>query len=205
MSQSLSKTFAELERDLIPEGGPRISTMRNYRFCIVVYPPEKEFALRREVQKLGENLEQSGWVVKTISLQQLLFARLRRLEGGIEWLIEREKAVSARNPQRGLTVLEQKLTRELEGPEGIAMDVVREIGEFVAAHPDKADRTVALIGRAGALYPFFRNSALLKHIDGHTHHVPVVLLYPGVREGATGLSFMGQYRPDTDYRPRIYG
>ena len=42
-------------------------------------------------------------------------------------------------------------------------------------------------------------------IDGHTHHVPVVLLYPGVREGATGLSFMGQYRPDTDYRPRIYG
>jgi hypothetical protein len=98
MSQSLSKTFAELERDLIPDGGPRISTMRNYRFCIVVYPPEKEFSLRREVQKLNDNLEQAGWVVKTISLQQLLFARLRRLEGGIEWLIDREKAVSGPQP-----------------------------------------------------------------------------------------------------------
>jgi len=202
---SLSKTFADLERDLIHEDGPRISTMRNYRFCIVVYPPEKEFSLRREVQKLSSNLATGGWVVKTISLHQLLFERLRRLEGGIEYLIEREKAVSARSPQRGLTMLEQKLTRELEGPEGIAKDVVREIQEFVAAHPDQAERTVVLIGRAGALYPFFRNSALLKHIDGHTQNVPVVLLYPGERVGDTGLSFMGQYRPDTDYRPRIYG
>jgi hypothetical protein len=202
---SLSTTFAELQRDLIHEDGPRISTMRNYRFCIVVYPPEKEFALRSEVQKLGTNLEQNGWVVKSISLHQLLFERLRRLDGGIEALAEFEKKVAARNPQRGLNLLEQKLTRELEGPEGIASDVIREIQNFVAAHPDKAERTVVLIGRAGALYPFFRNSALLKHIDGHTKNVPVVLLYPGVRVGDTGLSFMGQYSPDTDYRPRIYG
>lgn len=202
---SLSSTFAELQRDLIHEDGPRISTMRNYRFCIVVYPPEKEFALRREVQKLGVNLEHGGWVVKTISLHQLLFERLRRLEGGIEWLIEREKSVARRNPQRGLNTLEQKLTHELEGPDGIAADVAREIQSFTAANPDKAERTVVLIGRAGALYPFFRNSALLKHIDGRTNNVPVVLLYPGVRVSDTGLSFMGQYQPDTDYRPRIYG
>ncbi len=202
---SLSNTFAELERDLIHEDGPRISTMRNYRFCIVVYPPDREFALRGQVQKLSFNLEQAGWVVKTISLQQLLFKRLRQLEGGIEWLVQREKDVAARNPQRGLNTLAQKLTRELEGPEGIAKDVVREIHEFVDANPDKAERTVVLIGRAGALYPFFRNSALLKHIDGHTRNVPVVLLYPGERVGETGLKFMGVFKPDTDYRPRIYG
>jgi hypothetical protein len=205
MSQSLSKTFAELERDLIPEGGPRISTMRNYRFCIVVYPPEKEFALRREVQKLGENLEQ-----KRLGGQDHLPAaapvRAAAPARGRHRVADRAREGRlGPQPAARADVLEQKLTRELEGPEGIAMDVAREIGEFVTAHPDKAERTVALIGRAGALYPFFRNSALLKHIDGHTHHVPVVLLYPGVREGATGLSFMGQYRPDTDYRPRIYG
>ncbi|HLT39459.1 MAG TPA: BREX protein BrxB domain-containing protein [Enhygromyxa sp.] len=202
---SLSDTFAELERDLIHEDGPRISTMRNYRFCIVVYPPEKEFALRREVQRLGVNLEEAGWVVKTISLQQLLLDRLRRVEGGIEWLINHEKKIAARHPERGLNALEQKITHEIEGPDGIAKDVIREIHQFVAQNPDKAERTVVLIGRAGALYPFYRNSALLKHIDGHTKHVPVVLLYPGVRIGDTALSFMGQYKPDKDYRPRIYG
>ena len=66
------------------------------------------------------------------------------------------------------------------------------------------DRTLALIGRAGALYPFFRSSALLRHLDGGTRNVPVVLLYPGERRGPTGLSFMGILDPDNDYRPRIY-
>ena len=63
---------------------------------------------------------------------------------------------------------------------------------------------VAFIGRAGALYPFFRSSALLRDLDGKTKHVPVVLLYPGTRLGPTGLSFMGVLNPDSDYRPRIY-
>jgi hypothetical protein len=63
---------------------------------------------------------------------------------------------------------------------------------------------LALIGRAGALYPFFRSSALLRHLDGKTRNVPVVLLYPGERRGSTGLSYMGMLNPDNDYRPRIY-
>ena len=49
-----------------------------------------------------------------------------------------------------------------------------------------------------------RTSALLKHLDGRTRNVPVVLLYPGERRGDTGLSFMGIINPDSDYRPRIY-
>jgi hypothetical protein len=66
------------------------------------------------------------------------------------------------------------------------------------------DRTLVLVGRSGALYPFFRTSALLKHIDGKTRNIPVVLLYPGERRDVTELSFMGELQPDRDYRPRIY-
>jgi hypothetical protein len=124
---SPSSTFADLQRDLIHEDGPRISTMRNYRFCIVVYPPDSEFALRHEVQKLGSALEHSGWVVK-IELQQLLFARLRALEGELEHLIAREKAVSTRDPERGLNLLEQKLTRELEAKSSDELIVPLDLG-----------------------------------------------------------------------------
>jgi len=36
-----------LRGDLIdPKDGPRISTMRNYRFAIVQYSPEHEYAMR---------------------------------------------------------------------------------------------------------------------------------------------------------------
>lgn len=57
---------------------------------------------------------------------------------------------------------------------------------------------VALIGRAGALYPFLSSSALLRY------DIPVVLLYPGKRTGPTSLSYMGVLPPNPDYRPRIY-
>lgn len=39
----LQEAFAALRGDLIQEDGPRISTMRNYRFAIVQYDPSDEF------------------------------------------------------------------------------------------------------------------------------------------------------------------
>lgn len=206
MSRSLAATFDALAADLVHEDGPRISTMRNYRFCIAVYPPAKEFELRRHVHRLTLDLKEHGWVVKSISLQALLLDRLRRHgEDYVARLVSREKAVAARDPQRGLNLVTQKLMAEIEGPDGLAADVAREIRQFVEDNPDQAERTVAILGRVGALYPFLRSSALLKHIDGRTGRVPVVLLYPGERQGESGLSFMGRGNADSDYRPRIYG
>ena len=83
--------------------------------------------------------------------------------------------------------------------------MARLIAEFCRAEPRGADRTLVLIGRAGALYPFFRSSALLKHIDGKTRNIPVVLLYPGERTGHDRRSpSWASSIADRDYRPRIY-
>ncbi len=194
-----------LRDDLIHEGGPRISTMRNYRFAIVPYDPREEFELRAQVQRLSHELQAAGWVVLSISLQRLLLDRVRGMgEDHIRWITECERDFAQPEPQRGLHFLEEELAPLIEGPDGLAADCARIIHDHVQAHPDRADRTVVLIGRAGALYPFFRSSALLRHLDGHTENLPVVLLYPGHRSGPTGLSFRGMFVPDNDYRPRIY-
>ena len=201
----LQEAFAGLRNDLIHEDGPQISTMKNYRFAILPYDPEDEFRLRGEVRKLSTELVASGWVVLSISLHKLLLDRVRAQ--GSEWMdrvIQMEKRTYEANPERGLNYLQTRLAPLIEGPEGIAADCGRVIREYIDTHPDRAERTLALIGRASALYPFFRSSALLKHLAGHTGKVPVVLLYPGHRRGLTGLSFMGMLNPDHDYRPRIY-
>lgn len=203
---TLDETFDALRNDLIHEDGPRISTMRNYRYCIVVYRPKDEFAVRGRVSELTHRLTAVGWEVKTISLQTLLLERLHAHGPEVvARLIAREKAAFSRNPKRALGVLSQRLAPELEGPQGLAADVVAKIEEFTTEHPDKVERTLVLLGHAGSLYPFFSASALLKHIDGRTHNVPVVLLYPGTREHDNSLSFMGRVPAHTDYRPRIYG
>ena len=201
----LQESFSALRRDLIQEDGPRISTMRNYRFAIVQYDPRDEFDLRAEVRKLSTELIANGWVVFSINLQKLLLDRVR--SQGEDWVsrvIEMERRTAEIAPARGLNYIKSKLTPLIEGPDGIAAECSRVICEYADRNPDHVDRMLALIGRAGAIYPFFRTSALLRHLDGRTRNVPVVLLYPGERRGATGLSFMGVLNPDSDYRPRIY-
>jgi Domain of unknown function (DUF1788) len=163
------------------------------------------FDLRAEVCKLSTELIANGWIVFSINLQKLLLDRVR--SQGEDWVrrvIEMGRRTTGIAPGRGLNYIKSKLTPLIEGPDGIAADCSRVICEYADRNPDHVDHMLALIGRAGAIYPFFRTSALLRHLDGRTRNVPVVLLYPGERRGATGLSFMGVLNPDSDYRPRIY-
>ena len=201
----LQQGMSDLRDDLIQDSGPQISTMRNYRFAILQYDPKQEFELRSELAKLSTDLSQHGWVVLSIDLQKLLLARLKK-EGDrfVERMIAMEKRLSGPPQNNGLNDLSEKVSMLIEGKDGIAGDCIQIIQRHADENPDLVDRTVALIARAGSLFPFYRSSALLRHLDGQTRNVPVVLFYPGERKGLTGLSFMGQLDPDNDYRPRIY-
>jgi hypothetical protein len=202
---TLASAVQALRHDLLAEEGPQISTMRNYRFAIVPYDPRQEFELRALIRRLSDELKGKGWNVLTISLQRLLLDRLQAEDPRVlDSIIRTERRLFTRNPERGLTYLKDKIAPYIEGQAGIARDVIRLIEAFADEHPDETERTLVLLGRAGALYPFFRSSALLKHIDGKTRNIPVVLLYPGERRDISALSFMGELPADRDYRPRIY-
>lgn len=65
------------------------------------------------------------------------------------------------------------------------------------------ERDIVFLTRAGALFPFYRTSALLERMMGHVQ-VPAVLFFPGRRDGPAGLSFMGVLDADHHYRARIF-
>jgi Domain of unknown function (DUF1788) len=202
---SLDNAIAALKKDLLDESGPKISTMRNYRFAILHYDPRKEFELRDRIRRLTDDLKSTGWNVLAISLHLLLLNRIKREEQRVlESIIRTEHRLYAKDPDRALNHLKDKIALYIEGADGIAKDVITLINDFADKYPDQSNRTLILLGRGGALYPFFRSSALLKHIDGKTRNLPVVLLYPGVRQDLNALSFMGELPNDRDYRPRIY-
>lgn len=214
---NLSERFAKLQEDLLQEGGPSISTIQNFRFAILRYAVEEEFAMRRHVQELTAALEGHGWMVLTLDLQTILFERIRAQ--GTDWaehVIRHEKELVEfevrddslplhERAEDGLALLQQRIGALVEGEGGLATACSALIAEHLERHPAYRDRTLVLIGRAGVLYPFLRTSSILRQLDGHTENLPVVLLYPGDRAGQTGLSFMGVLAPDNDYRPRIYG
>ena len=62
MSTKISAAVRALRDDLINADGPRISTMRNYRYAILQYDPKDEFFLRQEIQRLTDDLVTTGWV-----------------------------------------------------------------------------------------------------------------------------------------------
>lgn len=197
--------LADLERDLIGDDGPHISTMRNYRFAIVPYAPHQEFEMRAHVTRLSGRLREKGWQVLSISLHALMLDLVGRMDPQYrDSVIRREKRNFAKDPLRALDGLKEELVAVLDETRGLAAAVTERIARFTEEEAVDPDRTVVFIGRAGAMYPFFRSSALLKHLDGRVEGLPVVLLYPGERQ-PNGLSFMGILPPDSDYRPRIYG
>ena len=205
-SGALERAIDALRKDLLRPEGAQISTVRNYNFAILPYDPGEELALRRAIHAISEQLRDAGWTTGIIPLHSLLLERLRA-EGDafVQAMIQREKRLwKSADPTRGLRTLQERVVSIIEGPDGLARDVIREIHRVLDETSDRTDRTVIFLGRTGALYPFFRTSALLKHVAGHTRDVPVVLLYPGKLVGETGLSFMGVLPPDRDYRPRIY-
>jgi hypothetical protein len=202
---ALQAAVDALRKDLVQGGGPQISTVRNYNFAILPYPPEDEFPLRRAIHELSGELHDAGWTTGTVVLHSLLLKRLRA-EGQayLDGIIAREKSlVGAADGSRGLRMLKERIVNLLDKPNGLAKDVVLGI-EAILRESTNLSRTVIFLGRLGALYPFLRTSALLKHIADRTQNVPIVLLYPGRVVGETCLSFMGVLPADRDYRPRIY-
>lgn len=202
---SLTNAFDALKRDLLAPEGPRISTIRNYRFAIVTYAPEDEFELRKLVRQSSDELRAHSWNVLEISVHKLLMRRLRDLDPKVlESWSATEKRQFEKNPGRALERVKSQVSRLIEGEDGIAADIISLIGDFADKHPEQSEQTVIWIKRLGALYPFSRSSNLLKVLDGKTRQLPVILLYPGTRPDKTALSFMGEQTPDRDYRPRIY-
>ena len=134
---SLDQKIEALKKDLLAEDGPQISTMRNYRFAILPYEPEEEFKLRVAIRNLSDDLKSSGWQVLSISLQGLLLHRLKQEDQTLQQrIMETERRLYVKNPDRALTHLNDKISPHIEGLEGVATDVIALIDDFVENHPD---------------------------------------------------------------------
>jgi hypothetical protein len=168
-----------LEADL------KAAPMRHYiyhdlPFAIFCYPPEQEWAMRREVDLLKTRLENdTNRKVAFVSLAELLWQAIDESEG-IEAVAELER-------RDGFEAAQLQIQDYLSDPDWRPLpDLLAE--RLAELDPD---RHIAFIVRAGALAPnIYRVSKLLDEMKGRTR-VPCVLFMPATTEGRSSLRFMG--------------
>jgi hypothetical protein len=191
---SLKERVRRLEVDLcaVP--------MRHYiyndlPFAIFVYPPDREWQMRREMKLLKTRLEdKSVRQVTFISLAELLWQAIDESEG-MEPLAALERA-------EGFEAAQRQAQDYLSDPDWRPLpDLIQECLQVL-----DPVRDLVFIWRAGSLAPnIYRVSKLLDEMKGKTT-VPCVLFMPATVEGTAGLRFMGitSTMPRGSYHTKVY-
>ncbi|MBO3739491.1 BREX protein BrxB domain-containing protein [Actinoplanes flavus] len=168
----------------------RISAYHDMPYALFWYDPAEEFRLRRQVTMLETRLAQRGKRVLRISLAECLEDAMRSQYPLDEWF--------AAERDQGVVTMVETVSEVLAGYSPLVDHVAKRM-------PDDPDpmRDVVFILRTGALFPMYRTFSLLEQLTGRVH-VPTVLFYPGHKDGAAGLKFMGVLDAEHNYRPKIF-
>jgi dsDNA-binding SOS-regulon protein len=177
------------------DSGVGLSTYTDMPFGIFLYPPEDEWELRQALRDLVVRLENAGKTVQRLSMAQLLEQSIEAAGLSMEEIAEAERTMN-------LEIVRDTIRDVLSGKAAGSTPLDHLVAEAVDASKPTTSHIVFL-ERVGALFGLHRPSALLENLHHKVSH-PVVLFYPGQRDGPAGLRFMDEAEADHNYRPKLF-
>ena len=191
----LQERIEILEKDLLADP-PRISAYHDLPFAILHYDPASEFEARKQMSLFATRLQNAGKRVHVISVARMLWAAIRDTEG-IEAIAEEEQQFGFARAQETVSIL-------------LSDNAFMPLPDQIAQRMQEMEPTVDVVFcvRIAALGPaIYRSAKLLDAMHGRTL-VPIILFYPGTRDGESSLRFMDlSEREQTgayNYRVKIY-
>jgi hypothetical protein len=178
-----------------PNSGAGLSTYTDMPFGIFLYPPEDEWQLRAELRDLVVRLENAGKTVQRLSMAQLLEQSIEAAGLTLEEIAQGEADL-------GIPMVRDTIRDVLSGKAAGSTPLDQLVAEAVdGAKPTTSH--IVFLERVGTLFGLHRPSALLENLRHKVSH-PVVLFYPGQRDGPAGLRFMDELDADHNYRPKLF-
>jgi hypothetical protein len=177
------------------DSGVGLSTYTDMPFGIFLYPPEDEWELRQSLRDLVVRLENAGKTVQRLSMAVLLEQSIEAAGLSLEEIAQGEADL-------GITMVRDTIRDVLSGKAAGSTPLDQLVAEAVDASRPTTSHIVFL-ERVGALFGLHRPSALLENLHHKVSH-PVVLFYPGQRDGPAGLRFMDEVEADHNYRPKLF-
>lgn len=177
------------------DSGAGLSTYTDMPFGIFLYPPEDEWELRQALRDLVVRLENAGKTVQRLSMAQLLEQSIEAAGLSLEEIAQGEADL-------GIAMVRDTIRDVLSGKAAGSTPLDQLVAEAVDASKPTTSHIVFL-ERVGSLFGLHRPSALLENLHHKVSH-PVVLFYPGQRDGPAGLRFMDEAEADHNYRPKLF-
>jgi hypothetical protein len=158
--------------------------------------------VKRQTKAWIAKLSNDGWRVVALSMVDAVASVLQKhklrkfwLQGEKQRLAEAAAAAQPIDFRETVITLSKALT---EGPE--LMAIVEEKLAEAASAPDG----LLLLTDLEALHPYLRINSIEAKLQNNVR-CPVIVLYPGKREGKTSLRFLEFYPADPNYRSEHIG
>lgn len=197
--QSLKDNFETLRQRL--GHGREIDSTGTEPIYYLVFPVAEILEVKRQTKTWIARLANDGWNVVPLSLADTIAGifqnhRLRKLWLASEQqlLAQSEKARRPLDPSE----INKTLAKALSDNSQLAPELRVRLDAAVASASAQPNGLL-LLTDLEALHPYLRINTIEDYLRGRIRH-PVIVLYPGQREGKTSLRFLGFYPPDPNYR-----
>jgi Domain of unknown function (DUF1788) len=198
--QSLKAKFDELCLRL--EQGPRLESMGSDPIFYLVFPVSEIIKVKQETPAWVAKLKNQGWNVVTLSMAETLNSILRRHKFRKMWLVgEKDILAEAERSASGIDFREiNKTIAKAITPNGPndTTDLVEAV-KLKIHEATREPRGLLVLTDLEALHPYMRINTIEAGLQGLVR-CPIVVLYPGKRDGKTSLRFLEFYPADPNYR-----
>jgi hypothetical protein len=168
----------------------------------LVFPVNEILAVKRQTRAWIATLANQGWSAVTLSMADAVNGILRTHPLRKQWLLGEKMLLNqaeARNTPINFGEINKTLAKALtEGSH---------LTDLLKAKIDEAASTpggLLLLTDLEALHPYLRINSIEAQLQGMIR-CPIIVLYPGKREGKTSLRFLEFYPADPNYRSEHIG
>lgn len=187
--QPPKESFEELRQRL--RQGRGLSDTGDDPVYYVVFHPKYILEVKRLMKEWKAKLELDGWKAETLSMADAVHGLFRDYIDREDWL---EDDANHQFDPESFETLKESQKSVLES-EGALKNIIEEKLQSLSGQKN----TVLFLTDVEALHPYMRVGVMEQQLLGKVT-VPMVVLYPGTREGQTSLRFLGFYPPDGNYR-----
>ena len=183
------ESFEELRQRL--RQGRGLSDVGDDPVYYLVFQPKYILEAKKLLKEWKAKLSIDGWTTEVMSMSDTIHDLFRSYLDREDWLDSDENR--SFDPE-SFEQLKDAQKWVLESGDALKNKIETRLKELSGR-----EKTVLFITDVEALHPYLRVGVLEQQLLGKIT-VPMVILYPGTRDGQTSLRFLGFYPPDGNYR-----